>query len=622
MRNFPQFLHGPSTSYFYISTRASSAFTATSTIVRTMSHKRKPSQTTGENATTNTSRATKRGKPDLSSPHPNSQQIEEFGIVLRDFYPPEMSNQRCQAYNDGTLERPMRTLERAFEDTQDARRSVKPNAAVVHWFKSDLRLHDNRALRTAYEVAREHSIPLIGLYILSPEDLTAHVSSPARVDMTIRTLGRLKRDLGELDIPLYMETQEQRQAIPQRVVDLCQEWGANHLFANIEYEVDELRREAKLVRLCVDNGIAFDAVHDTCVVPPGVLRSQQGKQYAVYSPWFRSWQTFLLDNLDYLEPSDEPGSNPGDARAHFKDLFESEVPAAPENKRLSNEQKQHFRQLYPEGEHEALDRLEKFLEEKATKYDDTRNSLSKQSTSMLSPYFASGALSARTAVAKAKKANKNQLDRNDLGFVSWISEVAWRDFYKHVLVQWPFICMNKCFKPEFTDLEWEYNEDHFNAWCEGKTGYPIVDAAMRQIKDAAWMHNRARMVVSSFLSKDLLIDWRRGERYFMEHLIDGDFASNHGGWGFGSSTGVDPQPYFRIFNPLRQSERFDPDGEYIRQWVPELREIEGSAIHDPYKRGAGDVAEKNGYPRPIVDHALGRERALDRYKRAAGRKLK
>jgi deoxyribodipyrimidine photo-lyase len=179
--------------------------------------------------------------------------------------------------------------------------------------------------------------------------------------------------------------------------------------------------------------------------------------------------------------------------------------------------------------------------------------------------------------------------------------------------------MNKCFKPEFTNLEWEYNAAHFDAWCQGKTGYPIVDAAMRQLNSDAWMHNRARMVVSSFLSKDILIDWRRGEQHFMDRLIDGDFASNHGGWGFGSSTGVDPQPYFRIFNPLRQSERFDPDGEYIRHWVPELRNVESKAVHEPYKRGAAEIAEQNGYPRPIVDHSETRKKALARYKEATQR---
>jgi deoxyribodipyrimidine photo-lyase len=182
--------------------------------------------------------------------------------------------------------------------------------------------------------------------------------------------------------------------------------------------------------------------------------------------------------------------------------------------------------------------------------------------------------------------------------------------------------MNKSFKPEYTDIKWEYNMEHFKAWTEGKTGYPIVDAAMRQLNHTGYMHNRCRMIVASFLAKDLLLDWRMGERYFMEHLIDGDFASNNGGWGFSSSTGVDPQPYFRIFNPLLQSEKFDPDGEYIRKWVPELRDLRGGkkgAVHDPYGRGADVAAKKNGYPRPVVEHKFARDRALARYKEGLGR---
>jgi deoxyribodipyrimidine photo-lyase len=174
--------------------------------------------------------------------------------------------------------------------------------------------------------------------------------------------------------------------------------------------------------------------------------------------------------------------------------------------------------------------------------------------------------------------------------------------------------MNKPFKYEYTNIVWEYNDEHFQAWCEGRTGFPIVDAAMRQLNHSAYMHNRCRMIVASFLAKDLLLDWRLGEKYFMEHLIDGDFASNNGGWGFSSSAGVDPQPYFRIFNPLLQSERFDADGEYIRKWVPELKNVKGDAIHDPYGRGEGKVAQKNGYPKPIVDHKFCRDRALTRYK--------
>lgn len=181
------------------------------------------------------------------------------------------------------------------------------------------------------------------------------------------------------------------------------------------------------------------------------------------------------------------------------------------------------------------------------------------------------------------------------------------------------LSMHKPFKPEYTNIQWEYNMDHFKAWCEGRTGYPIVDAAMRQMHQIGYMHNRCRMVVASFLAKDLLLDWRLGEKYFMENLIDGDFASNNGGWGFAASTGVDPQPYFRIFNPLLQSEKFDSEGEFIRKWLPELRDIPGRAIHDPYGRGEGARAEKAGYPRPIVEHRMARDRALARFKAGIGR---
>jgi deoxyribodipyrimidine photo-lyase len=176
------------------------------------------------------------------------------------------------------------------------------------------------------------------------------------------------------------------------------------------------------------------------------------------------------------------------------------------------------------------------------------------------------------------------------------------------------ISMNKPWKPDYSNIAWSYDENDFKAWCEGKTGFPIVDAAMRQLNHMGYMHNRCRMIVASFLSKDLLYDWRKGEQYFMEHLIDGDFASNNGGWGFSASVGVDPQPYFRVFNPTLQSEKFDPEGEYIHKWVPELAKIEGKAIHEPYARGAGDIAKKAGYPKPIVEHKKSRERALAAYK--------
>ncbi|KAK4210675.1 Deoxyribodipyrimidine photo-lyase [Rhypophila decipiens] len=552
----------------------------------------------------------------LRAPHPFFADSQNHGIVLRKYYPHEMSNARARAYVTNQIPRPIELLNSALAATSAVRKNIQVQDAVVHWFKMDLRTSDNRALFLASEKAREAGVPLIAMYIVSPQDFEAHLTAPVRVDFMLRTLGVLKEDLAKLDIPLWVETVEKRKNIPSRIVELMKDWGARHLFANMEYEVDELRREADLVRSFAANGIAVEVVHDTCVVPPGQLKTGTGKQYAVYTPWFRSWIGHVHGNPDLLELSDGPAPNSGSARIRFAKLFECQIPPAPDNKKLSEEDAKRSRALFPAGEHEALKRLSKFCDADISGYGKHRNIPSMPGTSNLSVHFASGTLSARTAVRTARdRNNTKKLNGGNEGIQTWISEVAWRDFYKHVLVHWPYVCMNKPFKPEYSNIEWSYNMEQFEAWTQGKTGYPIVDAAMRQMHSIGWMHNRCRMIVASFLAKDLLLDWRMGEKYFMEHLIDGDFASNNGGWGFAASVGVDPQPYFRIFNPLLQSEKFDPDGEYIRKWIPELRGIEGKAIHEPYARGAGGLAQRAGYPRPIVEHKGARERALAAYKK-------
>jgi deoxyribodipyrimidine photo-lyase len=395
----------------------------------------------GNSATSNSHSANHSDSHDvwLTRPHKNARQAENFGIVLREFYPPEISNARCEAYNNGTLERPIESLRRACEETAEACQKISVGNAVVHWFKGDLRLRDNRALKMASDRAKEGNIPLIGLYIMSPQDLTAHLSSPARVDFILRTLKLIQKGLAELDIPLYMEMQEIRRNIPNRIIELCQKWEANHIFTNIEYEVDELRRETKLVRMCCESRIAFEPVHDSCVVLPGSLASQQGRQYSAYSPWYRAWLAFIKQYPAVLEIVGDPGANSRKAHSHFKGLFDCKLPDAPKNKVLPTESKKRLHGIWPEGEHVAHECLEKFLESKSKDYDHMRNMLNGDYTSKLSPYLAIGALSARTVVAKAREANKGSLDRGNGGYVSWISEVAWRDFYRHVLVHWPFI---------------------------------------------------------------------------------------------------------------------------------------------------------------------------------------
>lgn len=360
--------------------------------------------------------------------------------MLRQFYPHEMNNARALAYNENKLSRPMELVEAAQLQTTKARKDAVVGDAVVHWFKMDLRTADNRALSLASAKAKEAGVPLIALYVVSPLDWEAHLTGPIRVDFTLRTLEVLKADLAKLDIPLHIEMVEKRKEVATRIASLMQEWNANHLFANLEYEVDELRREARMVELLAGEGKAFELCHDTCVVPPGKLTSGAGRQYAVYSPWYRSWMAHIHSNLDLLEESDPPAKNPDLARANFGKLFDSHIPEAPASKKLSAEDATKYRSLWPVGEHEAHKRLKKFCEEKIKSYADKRNFPADHGTSSLSVHLASGTLSARACVRAARDHNSTKkLDGGTQGIKTWISEVAWRDFYKHVLVNWPYI---------------------------------------------------------------------------------------------------------------------------------------------------------------------------------------
>lgn len=351
-----------------------------------------------------------------------------------------MSNARALAYNQDELPRPIELLNEALADTKTEREGIAVKDAVVHWYKCDLRTKDNHALFLASEKAKAKGVPLICLYIVSPQDFEAHLTSPVRVDFILRTLEVLKADLGELDIPLYVETIEKRRNVDGRILELLEEWGASHLFANVEYEVDELRREARMVRACLEKGVAMDVLADTCVVSPGELSSGTGKQYSVYSPWFRAWVSHIHSNPTLLDLFDAPGKNPESARKHFARLFETKIPDAPDNKKLTDAEKKRFRSMWPAGEEEAHARLARFADERIGQYTDKRNFPAQNGTACLSVHFASGTLSARTAIRTARDHNKTKkLDGGIQGIQTWISEVAWRDFYKHVLAHWPYV---------------------------------------------------------------------------------------------------------------------------------------------------------------------------------------
>jgi len=457
--------------------------------------------------------------------------LEETGVVQRQFYPAEIDNERCIAYNNNRIARPIDELEDAILSTANERKLIATGEAVVHWFKRDLRLHDNRPLSIASAKAKENGVPLICMFIVSPQDYQAHCTSPVRVDFELRTLSLLREELAALDVPLWVEIVDKRKTIPDHIIELCKKWGAKHIFCGIEYEVDELRRDALLTVKCLQNGISFTALHDDTVVPPGALFTGHDTQFSVFSPWYKAWLSYLKRNPDRLDAFSPPFTNPSSVRTRFSELFNKDVPSAPANKALTPDEQRRFHSMWPAGEEAAHERLDRFLAEKIAQYKGSKNFMAKGATAILSVHLASGTLAARTAVRLARDlGGKHNLDAENSIFGGWIAEVAWRDFYKHVLVHWPYVCMNKAFKYEYsTDIRWDYDARLFQAWCEGKTGYPIVDAGMRQLNYMGYMHNRARMITANFLCKDLLLDWRLGEKYFMEHLVDGDFASNSGG---------------------------------------------------------------------------------------------
>ncbi|KAI9512211.1 DNA photolyase, FAD-binding/Cryptochrome [Russula earlei] len=509
---------------------------------------------------------------------------------------------------------------------------------VAYWMRmEDLRICDNRALAQASASAIKDHVPLIVFFVLSPEDYVAHDRSPRRIDFTLRNLSVLKDSLAKLNIPLHVSLHSQRRTLPSYVISFLQSVNAIRVFANIEYEVDELRRDINVCRLAKDNGILPSFVHDKLIVEPGLLSTKQGKPYTVYSPFQRQWlSTINSDTDNFLAEGASPKANPPSVKSCpvFQKLFASEVPSYVEGFQCPDGDKMAV--VWPAGTDNAREMLRRFLHTKsrgthlgiadpldeaadisekqsrAILYKENRDRADKDTTSRLSPYLAAGIISARECIRATldllgvKKVQANR----DSGVGMWVQEIGWRDFYTHVLAAFPRVSMGRPFQEKYANVQWESNPEHFEAWRSGRTGVPIVDAAIRQANTMGWMHNRARMIAAMYLTKDLMIDWRLGERHFMQQFIDGDLASNNGGWQWSASTGTDPQPYFRVFNPYLQSEKADPSGDYIRSFVPELRKVFGPEIHNPPAK----LADKLGYPRPLIDHKEARDRALRRYK--------
>jgi deoxyribodipyrimidine photo-lyase len=466
---------------------------------------------------------------------------------------------------------------------------------AIWWVRRDLRLNDNQALTAALANA-EHVIPV---FVLDPVLLDSPDAGEKRVTFLFGGLRKLDADLRARGSRLIV-----RRGEPQaQLKALLSETGVTDIFAEEDFAPYALRRDT-----CVAEALPLHLTGGVTVRPPGTVLKTDRAPYTVFTPFSRAWKAFPLPSeRDVLVA---PKSLP--PVPDLPNLATCEIPDSP------------YTGPFPASEAEAQHCLNAFVDGSDApvyRYSERRDRLDQDGTSKLSAYLRFGMVSARQAMVGAlNSADSASSAQERKGAETWINELIWREFYIHILNHFPHVC-GSSFRPKYDRIAWENDESVFAAWCEGQTGYPVVDAAMRQLSQTGWMHNRARMIVASFLVKDLLIDWRWGERFFMQHLVDGDPAANNGGWQWTAGTGTDAAPYFRIFNPVLQGKKHDPDGVFVRHWLPELVDVPGTYIHSPWEMPE-EVQRKSGciiggeYPIPIIDHSWARERTLAAYARA------
>lgn len=469
------------------------------------------------------------------------------------------------------------------------------------WLRSDLRLHDNTALSAA--AARG---PTVAVYLLSPEQWRAHDDAPCKVDFWLRNLSELSRALGESNIPLLIRKAPRWDNAPQVLLDLCQQLNIDAVHVNEEYGIHESRRDEAVAETLKAKGIGFHSYLDQLLFKPGTVLTKTGTYFQVFS----QFRKVCYDRLRRSVPN-RVSTPMAQSRLN---IDSDETPSCIEGFDTPSET---LRALWPGGEAQARRRLDTFADDRIDYYKSERDFPAKPGTSQLSAYLAAGVISPRQCLHAALQTNQGEFESGKVGSVTWINELLWREFYKHILVGYPRVSRHRAFRPETEALAWRDAPEELRAWQEARTGLPIIDAAMRQLLETGWMHNRLRMVVAMFLTKNLLIDWREGERFFMRHLIDGDLAANNGGWQWSSSTGTDSAPYFRIFNPLSQSEKFDSEGLFIKHWLPELAGLNKKDVHNP--ASLGGLFAVAGYPPPIVNLSATRARALAAFKNLPSR---
>ncbi|WP_413701480.1 deoxyribodipyrimidine photo-lyase [Psychromonas sp. KJ10-10] len=448
----------------------------------------------------------------------------------------------------------------------------------IVWFRKDLRVHDNAALTQACQDG-----PVTAVYFITPEQWKKHDVAPIQIDFIEKALNQLANSLAELGIELIVKTVDLFSDVPNSLVYLCRKLNASEVLANCEVEIDEINRDISVQQ----HGVNLKLFQSDCIINPGEVLTQQGTMFKVFTP-FKINCLSQIKSLD-LTPYAKPAYN--NLILEQDELITLSPPT------ISIELPKKDSSTWQASEDAAQAHLSKFLDEQVEDYHLHRDFPAKPGTSMLSPYLALGLISAKQCLYALLQRYPHALDNGKDGPSTWVNELIWREFYRHIMVLNPRLGKGANYNQLGNNINWQNDPKLFKAWCEGKTGYPLVDAAMQQLTQTGWMHNRLRMVCASFLTKHLLIDWRWGERFFKQHLIDGDFASNNGGWQWVASTGCDAQPYFRIFNPIIQSQKFDPNGQFISIYNQALSHLSDKQIHFPVN--------------PIVEHKLARLTALD-----------
>lgn len=459
------------------------------------------------------------------------------------------------------------------------------DSLILFWHRRDLRITDNVGLANACQVNPK----VVGVFCLDPNILEKDDVAPARMAYALGCLQELQENYAKMGSQLLIVHGSPDRAIPALATAL----GAEAVYWNSDVEPYSRERDRRVETTLTGTGIKVNTFWDQLLQPPGTVLTGTGKPYTVYTPFWKNWsrknQPKPMASIAYmtgLSPTEMEVANNAGA-----------ILRIPTAKKLGFIWDGPL--ILTPGEKAAQVQLEDFCKDKIFDYNRQRNYPDILGTSQLSAALKFGAIGIRTIChAIASIWNECRSDESRLGIRTWQQELAWREFYQHIMYHFPELADGPYREP-WKDFPWDKSEEHFQAWCEGRTGYPIVDAAMRQLNETGWMHNRCRMIVASFLTKDLIVNWQWGEKYFMQKLIDGDLSANNGGWQWTASSGMDPKP-IRIFNPTSQAKKFDPYAEYIRRWLPELSRVDTKALI--VAKIPAEERKAANYPEPIVDH--------------------